>query len=417
MIPISHSTVLVIIPKSMADTAQEAEAALDELLEPFNENEPVEPYRVEVSQSDIDRAVEYFREHPESCPGDNPDYGPVKPFDEFVGEGDLDALTEWTRQAVGAWEGNGRADGGYDAEKCEYFSYSRYNPKSRWDWWQLGGRWNGYFQIRTDVQIGGMPLPEWRKALNDRKASIAAMDEDRKEGSLDVATFDPDAHEAILGTSGTFGNPADENFLGRADLARKKHIDFAAMKAQAGLSAEQAYDKFEAATEGLPMAERWADVMKRVLFDHNIDPDHDPDPEVDLPEGLGAAMSKDEKQAWRDECIEYYRAVMNIARAEFHNQPWVKALSEANLNPFMADTHDYWHVFEGGRTSYVQAAIDGAVATFAVLKDGTWYERGKMGWFGFVGNEKEPDTWRQQFTQLIDSLDDDDWLAVVDVHI
>ena len=47
-----------------------------------------------------------------------------------------------------------------------------------------------------------------------------------------------------------------------------------------------------------------------------------------------------------------------------------------------------------------------AFTTFAVIKDGKWYERGEMGWWGVVSDEKNKDEWRAQFANLIDSLPD-----------
>lgn len=55
--------------------------------------------------------------------------------------------------------------------------------------------------------------------------------------------------------------------------------------------------------------------------------------------------------------------------------------------------------------------------TFAVLKDGVWYERGEMGWWACVSNEKEESEWEEEFNKLIENLPDDTLLTVVDCHI
>src|SRR5699024_9687342 len=34
--------------------------------------------------------------------------------------------------------------------------------------------------------------------------------------------------------------------------------------------------------------------------------------------------------------------------------------------------------------------------TFAVLKDGQWYEKGEMGWFGMSSNDKEKRDWHNE---------------------
>lgn len=45
------------------------------------------------------------------------------------------------------------------------------------------------------------------------------------------------------------------------------------------------------------------------------------------------------------------------------------------------------------RNAYIQDARDNAIATFAVVKDGEWHERGNIGWFGMVSDEKNKDDW------------------------
>ena len=55
--------------------------------------------------------------------------------------------------------------------------------------------------------------------------------------------------------------------------------------------------------------------------------------------------------------------------------------------------------------------------TYAVLKDGNWYEKGEMGWWGITTDEKEDSEWNQEFQKLIEDLPDDTLLTVVDCHI
>lgn len=57
------------------------------------------------------------------------------------------------------------------------------------------------------------------------------------------------------------------------------------------------------------------------------------------------------------------------------------------------------------------------ITAFAVIKDGTWYEKGSMGWWGVVADEKEERVWEDQFNSLFDSLAPDQWITFVDCHI
>lgn len=58
-----------------------------------------------------------------------------------------------------------------------------------------------------------------------------------------------------------------------------------------------------------------------------------------------------------------------------------------------------------------------ALACFAIVKDGKWYQRGEMGWWGAVHDEKDEDAWHAEFNKMYDELPSDVWLTVVDCHI
>ena len=57
------------------------------------------------------------------------------------------------------------------------------------------------------------------------------------------------------------------------------------------------------------------------------------------------------------------------------------------------------------------------VATFAVLMDGEWYQKGDMGWWGIVSKGKTDDVWQKEFKKLLDVISDDELLTLVDCHI
>lgn len=57
------------------------------------------------------------------------------------------------------------------------------------------------------------------------------------------------------------------------------------------------------------------------------------------------------------------------------------------------------------------------ITTFAVVKDGEWYERGEMGWWCHVSNEKNSDDWDAEVKALLKDLPADTLLTVVDCHI
>lgn len=52
-----------------------------------------------------------------------------------------------------------------------------------------------------------------------------------------------------------------------------------------------------------------------------------------------------------------------------------------------------------------------------VTEDGEWIEKGEMGWWCSVSNEKSEETWKQQFIDYVKSLDANCLVTVVDFHI
>ena len=95
-----------------------------------------------------------------------------------------------------------------------------------------------------------------------------------------------------------------------------------------------------------------------------------------------------------------------LFRSTIRNDPEGKNLIFWDADEFLMSKEDY-----------VKEYRDSAIATFAVLKDGVWYERGEMGWWGCVSDEKEKDAWNAEVSKLIDSVSDDTRITVVDCHI
>ena len=54
---------------------------------------------------------------------------------------------------------------------------------------------------------------------------------------------------------------------------------------------------------------------------------------------------------------------------------------------------------------------------FCLIIDGVWYERGKMGWWACVSDEKEKSDWNEEFMNLIKALPEKSIVANCDFHI
>lgn len=119
----SHSTLLVIVEN--AKTEQEALAIAEDRLAPYWEELEVAPYvSGEIEASDLGWAF-YGSE----------DKQPSKEVLEY----ELTHPTEDGAEKLTEYFG-----GEVKVEDGKYVSYSTYNPKSKWDWYEVGGRWNGF---------------------------------------------------------------------------------------------------------------------------------------------------------------------------------------------------------------------------------------------------------------------------------
>ena len=74
---------------------------------------------------------------------------------------------------------------------------------------------------------------------------------------------------------------------------------------------------------------------------------------------------------------------------------------------------------EVGIDSAMKGDIDNLdeLKTFAVLKDGEWYERGKMGWWGITTNEMDETSWDKEIVEFLRDLPDYTLISIYDCHI
>lgn len=66
---------------------------------------------------------------------------------------------------------------------------------------------------------------------------------------------------------------------------------------------------------------------------------------------------------------------------------------------------------------YAMKAKAFAFIPFAVLKDGEWYEKGKMGWWGMVKDAIDDNEWAAKVMEMVNELPDDTLISFYDCHI
>jgi hypothetical protein len=138
---VSHYTVTVVLaetprthPGGNLDMAH-IEEMVSAALEPFDENIEVEPYK-----SYTDPVPENWRSMPTRELGWP--YSSLREEDPEVDLGDPAAVAALANAKWGD-------DEKYFVDEKGLYQMSNYNPQSKWDWWVIGGRWDGFY-TKTD---------------------------------------------------------------------------------------------------------------------------------------------------------------------------------------------------------------------------------------------------------------------------
>lgn len=149
------------------------EEELKDRLSPFSEHLRVEPYISCTYEDIITRAKE------------------IKQQAETEG-----LTSEWHKKFVNcktdqdfwnAWTDNGtESEAGYDEHGNELTTY---NPKSEWDWYEIGGRWAGFFDENPKaVNSNCIKIEDWdfgstteKREKDKRWYEILCMDSPKKE--------------------------------------------------------------------------------------------------------------------------------------------------------------------------------------------------------------------------------------------
>lgn len=167
------------------------------------------------------------------------------------------------------------------------YQMSTYSPDSKWDWYQIGGRWSGYFKI--------------------------------KPGHED---------EVVVGHPGVFDNSPE---AGYCDQGPKRALDIEGMRDDAGGKAAVFYDKYHEAVAGTPEIVPWSVYVAQVKAgDITIEQAREKyhgQPRLQaanekLKDELGFMFEHDELQVDRRTYIERARAGAVPGYATLYNGKW-----------------------------------------------------------------------------------------------
>jgi len=205
------------------------------------------------------------------------------------------------------------------------------NPNCKWDWWEVGGRWSGYFTLK------GL-----KKGLKGKQYGYGKLTESA-----------------------------------RPDICYMRDIDWETMRRQCEESAAKQYDAVYKAIKGLPKVTSWDEI--RLQYE------------------------------------DMKGSSIEAARDHYWSQPAAAAFRK--ISHEVIGFFDSVERYQVPRERFLQRARESAGVSFAVIKDGKWYEKGQMGWWGMTANEKDDDTWNSMFSKMIDELPGDTLLTVCDCHI
>ena len=110
-----------------------------------------------------------------------------------------------------------------------------------------------------------------------------------------------------------------------------------------------------------------------------------------------------------NEFREKFNDNINEAKKQYNSLKSVETLRKGKY-------YEFQH-FLCTEKEYVNNAVNNCLTTFAVLKDGKWYERGEMGWWGITMNKKENDVWNEEFMKMFENIPDNTLVSVYDCHI
>lgn len=229
----------------------------------------------------------------------------------------------------------------------------RTNPNPKWDWHQLGGRWSGFLRLK----------PEYSEAVGHARAL-------EKRGKEVPDTLQAKIANIKMGER-SWANASEALTRDRVDAAPKYAIDFDRMVNEHLSQVMPQFDECQRIINGRTWL-TWTEMRTK----------HEGDIEA--------------------------------ARTAFHEQSVYQDLNAGPLNRhFFFD----WDKLKMTRDEYIAEQSLVAVSTFAMIKDGQWFEKGEMGWFGMSANDKAQAEWSGTLLEAINSVPEDTIISIYDCHI
>jgi hypothetical protein len=253
----------------------------------------------------------------------------------------------------------------------------RTNPDKKWDWWMIGGRYSNKFTVE---KIEDNPN-NWQTCTICSGTGQRNDELGRRQRAIDPSY----TCNGCNGNGNHLKWPTDWQSTG--DQAHLASLNYDTLKKKA-----------------VQEREDW----------------------------IKSIIEKTHKRAGTDytrEQIEIALQLNKTSHAEWMQLPepkprgneyadWISA--KGGDYPILADVfRSNWELPDINSGQSLQEWVEAAPAIqcFAVVKDGKWYERGEMGWWGVVVGEKDHDEWNTQLDKLLKDYTDNTWVTSIDCHI
>jgi hypothetical protein len=104
------------------------------------------------------------------------------------------------------------------------------------------------------------------------------------------------------------------------------------------------------------------------------------------------------------------------AREEYNGQETLQVLRSSNIGTWGCPVETYHLDAPKPRTAYIEACVNSIPFAYAMVKDGEWITKGRMGWWGMSDDDMTDAEWKKIVRKAIDDSPDD-YITVVDAHI
>lgn len=247
---------------------------------------------------------------------------------------------------------------GYEKRGNQYIGHT--NPNKKWDWWVIGGRYSGILRVKAGAD-----------ALKGRPGLMGCQTDEDGVDQCRVSDLDLDG--MLVAKRNRIEEHRKKEFARLLENFQKYPQNF------------KPEDNFILLDDGF---EKW-DILSKSA-------------------GVAEAALRDAWEAAEEKPA--FRDFIDNREAEGNEDARILRQAFRLGYGFFGVTH--------GKT--MQEEIDQCsplFCTFAVCMDGQWYERGEMGWWACVSNEKDRDVWEVEFKKLLEAVPADKTITIVDCHI